>query len=340
MEEKDTKVDLDLTILKSEPIVDIHCPPVDTDQDLDWLGEEEKKPKLKKKRKIKQFSCPQCPDTFYYQLNMVKHASKKHGLFLPVSLKPGMTRCPFCTEIFNQNSPFFLSHLKYSHPEQRDNELCREMMERISVMKYICSSCGKDFLTNRALELHTVEVHRSHVNTVPCEVCGKCFKSRITRDNHVKKTHEKTAESHLCGECGKTFNCKRNLVLHTERHHSNTEFACRDCGAVFRCRKDLNGHVNRKHTERVKTEKCEQCEKEFYSRQELKKHRNVHQSLKPFYCEVCAFKCSRLSNLNTHRKSHNKAKITKPMLINMVENDQHPFYTRDDLEMIEQSVAD
>ena len=156
-----------------------------------------------------------------------------------------MRRCPFCAEIFNETSPFFLAHLKYSHPEQRESQQCKEIMERISVVKYICSSCGKDFLTNRALELHTVEVHSSHVNTVPCEVCGKCFKSRVTLDNHVKKIHEKTAESHLCGECGKIFNGKRNLVLHIERQHSTKEFVCQDCGAVFRSRKDLIGHVNR-----------------------------------------------------------------------------------------------
>ena len=231
-------------------------------------------------------------------------------------------------------------HLRYSHPEKRENQLCKEMMERISVMKYICSSCGKDFLTNRALELHTVEAHSSHVNTVPCELCGKCFKSQITRDNHVKKIHEKTAESHLCGECGRIFNCKRKLVLHIDRHHSSTEFVCTDCESVFRCRVDLREHVKRKHTLREKTEKCPKCDKEFYSSKALKKHDNNVHGIKPFYCEVCVFKCSRLSNLNVHRKSHNKAKITKPMLINMVVNGEHPFYTRQDLPMIEASAAD
>ena len=52
------------------------------------------------------------------------------------------------------------------------------------------------------------------------------------------------------------------------------------------------------------------------------------------------FRCSRLSNLNVHRKSHSKAKITKPMLINMVMNGEHPFYTREDIPMIESSAAD
>ena len=35
------------------------------------------------------------------------------------------------------------------------------------------------------------------------------------------------------------------------------------------------------------------------------------------------------------RKSHNRQdKMTKALLLSMVENDEHPFYTRDDLEMI------
>ena len=73
----------------------------------------------------------------------------------------------------------------------------------------------------------------------------------------------------------------------------------------------------------------------------LKKHiSNVHEKLKPFYCEVCVFRCSRLSNLNVHRKTHSKTRISKAMLISMVESDEHPFYTKDDLLMLRNSVAD
>ena len=295
----------------------------------------------KKKKTKKNFFCPQCPESFFYQLNIVKHASKQHGLFLPVPLKPGMTRCPFCAEIYNEDSPFFLAHLKYSHPHQRENTVYKEIVDRISVAKYICSTCGKDFLSNRSLEDHMVEVHSTHINALPCDVCGKCFKSRGTLENHRKKVHENSHEEHLCVECGKIFNSKRNLVLHFERHHSNKEFVCHDCEAIFRSRKDLREHIKRRHTVREKTEKCTRCDKDFYSTVALKKHiSNVHEKVKPFYCEVCVFRCSRLSNLNVHRKTHNKDRISKAMLISMVENEEHPFYSKDDLPMLRNSVAD
>ena len=238
-DEKEKVVDLCdavLKILKDEPLDDSptseHVEP-----ELPDGGQAKRKgaTKVNKRKKPKKnFLCPQCPERFYYQLNMVKHASRQHGLFLPTPLKPGMTRCPFCAEIYNKDSPFFLAHLKYSHPQERDNEVCKDIISRITVAKYICSTCGKDFLSNRALEDHTVEVHSTHVNALPCEVCGKCFKSRGTLENHRRKVHENTPEDHLCVECGKIFNCKRNLVLHFERHHSNKEFVCRDCETVFR----------------------------------------------------------------------------------------------------------
>ena len=84
-------------------------------------------------------------------------------------------------------------------------------------------------------------------------------------------------------------------------------------------------------------EKCPQCEKSFYEERQLRKHiSDVHLKLKPFYCEGCQFQCARLDNLNLHRrKSHNRQdKMTKALLLSMAENDEHPFYTRDDLEMI------
>ena len=187
------------------------------------------------------------------------------------------------------------------------------------------------------------EDHSWQVDALPCELCGRFFNSQMARDHHVKYICGKPAETQVCSECGKMLKSKGDLKRHIERFHSLTELNCYDCEMTFKCKWDLTRHVNNKHTERLKSEKCEQCGKEFYNRQELRKHRiHVHQNgvLKPFHCEVCAFKCSRLDNLNTHRKKHDKAKITKPMLISMVETDQHPFYTRDELPMLKQSLAD
>jgi len=69
---------------------------------------------------------------------------------------------------------------------------------------------------------------------------------------------------------------------------------------------------------------------------DLRKHiSQVHDKLKPFYCENCQFRSGTVSNLNIHRmKSHQSPKLSKKNLIEMVENGQHPRYTISDLPMI------
>ena len=103
---------LEIKILKEEPLEDYPS--------TEPVGEEKRRKKKNAKKEPRKkvgtnnFPCPQCPKTFQSQLKMVRHASKKHSLYLPMPLKPGLTRCPFCVEIFNDGSPFFLAHLRLS----------------------------------------------------------------------------------------------------------------------------------------------------------------------------------------------------------------------------------
>ena len=85
-----------------------------------------------------------------------------------------------------------------------------------------------------------------------------------------------------------------------------------------------------------KQHKCDRCEKSFMRPVDLRKHiSQVHDKLKPFYCESCQFRSGTVSNLNIHRmKSHNSPKLSKKNLIEMVETGQHPHYTVSDLPMI------
>ena len=239
--------------------------------------------------------------------------------------------------MFRKYSPRWNVHLRYFHQQENQNPLYKEIIERIGVKKYICQLCGRDFQNNASLEHHMVTTHDSHLNTVACEKCGKFFKNKDCLTSHMRMVHENSGRKFLCVECGKIWKSKSDLENHIQRTHSNEKIICQECGKGVNCKKDLMRHIRKLHTDRKKTEKCSQCEKEFYNMKELTVHIiSVHEKLKSWYCEVCDFKCSRLGNLNLHRKkSHSKALITKKMILQMVENDQHPFYTRDDLPMIQ-----
>ena len=181
------------------------------------------------------------------------------------------------------------------------------------------------------------ERHDSHLNTMACHLCGKFLKNQLLLESHIKTVHEKiNSSSALCGDCGKTFKSKHILRRHVDRVHSEQTLNCKECGKKLKNGDSLLKHVRLYHSGREPI-KCDKCDKSFYEERTLQKHvSDVHDKLKPFYCDICQFQCARLSNLNLHRrKSHNvQDKLTKLLLISMVENDQHPFYTRDDLPMI------
>ena len=181
-----------------------------------------------------------------------------------------------------------------------------------------------------------VGAHNSHANTISCDQCGKFFKNVDTLTKHKRDLHENSFRKHLCVHCGKILKHKADLIDHIQRHHSDEKFPCQECGKTLPTKKDLLGHIRRNHTKREKIEQCLQCELKFYDVHALRNHvSNVHEKIKPWHCEVCQLKCARLGNLNEHRrKTHSKVNITRKMLIEMVENDLHPFYTREDLNMI------
>ena len=53
---------------------------------------------------------------------------------------------------------------------------------------------------------------------------------------------------------------------------------------------------------------CDDCGKMFFILSKLEHHkRTVHEKLKPFHCEFCAFRCAAHGNLNLHRKTQHKA---------------------------------
>ena len=80
--------------------------------------------------------------------------------------------------------------------------------------------------------------------------------------------------------------------------------------------------------------KCEQCGKKLRSNTFLKIHmRSVQSKEKPFPCEVCGFRSSRVDNLNIHRiKVHSLPnKITRTQLQELVSQGKHPFCSNPEL---------
>ncbi|KAI8910171.1 hypothetical protein EDD86DRAFT_189922 [Gorgonomyces haynaldii] len=84
---------------------------------------------------------------------------------------------------------------------------------------------------------------------------------------------------------------------------SQTKFRC-DCGKEFESLKKLESH-SRTHREKPdKPHVCEQCQRGFTRRQDLKRHSEIHFRLfKPFACAKCSTTFTRSDALQRHLKA-------------------------------------
>ena len=246
--------------------------------------------------------------------------------------------CPFCEDECLRTSKMLASHLKYSHPKEKDSEVYKQIMAENIQPGFVCSICGmtletEDWLVKHNAIYHNINIHVT--NQYPCPSCGKMLKNKETLDSHIQHIHQNNKKQ-MCNVCGKILRNKKSLKEHTESQHSNLEFPCMECGRIFGTKNLRNIHTRRNHMDRERQHKCQKCEKAFRLPGDLRKHiSQVHDKLKPFHCEVCQFRTATITNLNIHRKkSHERPSISRIALIEMVEAGQHPYYTLSDIPMI------
>ena len=262
----------------------------------------------------KRFTCEHCGKQFVQKQTWRRHVQIEHEGMQVTKLR--CDQCNFTSAYQN----YLKHHIKTVHE---------------GVRTHLCDKCDYKAATKGVLIKHIETIHDGI--RYQCDQCEHQASNKDSLKKHIYVMHS-GVKLH-CDQCNYQTAQKINLDTHIRSVHEGIRVTCDECGLQVVSENNLKKHM-KVHAKREKTEKCPKCDKMFYTSRALKKHDNTVHGIKAFYCEVCVFKSCRLSNLNAHRKSHNKSKITKPMLINMVINGEHPFYTREDLPMIEGSTAD
>ncbi|KAM6939490.1 uncharacterized protein FYW49_007214 [Xenentodon cancila] len=180
--------------------------------------------------------------------------------------------------------------------------------------RYICHTCGKEFLRNHTLKRHLV----IHLGERPykCFICGKGFTQGGNLKTHMKthtgelhkwtlveekkKVEEPPVTAHICGECGMDFPEKQQLDEHRETHKK--PFECLVCGKTFKWGVSLEIH-QRLHSEDTPY-RCSVCGKICSTAQTLQKHEAIHTGKKNFHCDQCGKSFLHENYLKIHLKTH------------------------------------
>lgn len=169
---------------------------------------------------------------------------------------------------------------------------------------YICTSCGKGYMTAPRLRKHS-EVHIS--GSFPCNDCGKVFNMRAARDSHKASAHAK-GPRYECPRCDMRFDGYYDRMAHLKNAHRQNEvsYRCSHCDMCFKTSGKRAAHVRSIHFPPQYKFSCMYCEWQFKTNYELKRHMVRHSGEKNFHCPICEKTFPRNRALVTHLKSHDE----------------------------------
>ncbi|VDK69654.1 unnamed protein product [Litomosoides sigmodontis] len=188
--------------------------------------------------------------------------------------------CDICDSAFTLKHNI-QTHLLLYHP---NNET---YMKRRRGRRYRCLKCNMLFRTFAAVQKHRKRQHE--VRTRPkCETCQKEFPTASLLREHVAVIHL-NLRPFKCTKCSAMFGRQGCLRRHDMMRHLNYVYMCpyTQCThAGFKCSKALAAHIRSVHTH-VRPYKCEQCEKCFVRRNDLRVHSDIHNTECKYICPTC-----------------------------------------------------
>lgn len=234
-------------------------------------------------RNANEFKCDQC-DRVFKRVNHLNTHRVKHLQEFPY-------RCEQCGKGFVIATNYECHMLTHTNGELPHE--CKYCLRRFSNPEHL----------NRHQIIHTENVTYSvKYRVCRCHHCLRTFRDKAELQGHVCVPVKQPANTRFpCHTCNKVFTHSSNLYTHNRNIHKlkGAKTLCSVCGNYV---SNIYNHMMR-HTGE-KPFKCNQCEKRFIAKPQLKQHLLVHSGLKPFVCSVCAKAFNNLYNLQVHERIH------------------------------------
>ncbi|XP_050074418.1 transcription factor grauzone-like [Anopheles maculipalpis] len=201
--------------------------------------------------------------------------------------------CEMCSYM-SETVPDLFQHYRQAHKTAGYVQCCnRKFIRRARLLEHlgahlgsiVCDICSKVFRNQSSLDLHKLDHGAPDARQFKCDLCSFSFHKLY----HLKQ-HQKRHERVRCTICGKLLAGELGLKGHMQKMHgSGNKQICPTCGKEFRCNsameRHLKAHLGTLTIERVQ---CDQCEKWFDSKQNLRSHcKRVHDQMGPIQCDEC-----------------------------------------------------
>ena len=276
-----------------------------------------------------KFPCSQCSYQGKNKASLLKHLKNHHGIF----------QCSHCN--FTSSTKDAMDEHMKSHPSSKwGKRKCSKCIRFINPSEFeehektctgkpdpiACPHCPKVFRFKALFEAHlkmhlapkppaapkpsSTKPQPSKPGPKKCHKCGRRF-SVDELESHTNGC-DGTPTNFVCPECKKEFHFMAKLKSHMKIHlkHEDMEFACDICDYKTPFFGYLEKHMGNMHNkDREKTVPCPDCNKLFYTTDNMKNHVRyscVTTNLQK--CDVCGKTVKSVDAMRRHKVSHEEAK--------------------------------